>query len=106
MATFTVTNSGDIAGADAAQVYVAGEGWEAPRRLGGFAKVMLEPGETRVVSVAVDPRLLAVWDLGNPGWTRAEGTYTVSVGESSREIADSVEIALPAAHLSPHWRPQ
>jgi beta-glucosidase len=106
VATFRVTNTGERAGADAAQVYVSGSGWEAPQRLGGFARVMLEPGQTQVVSVAVDPRLLALWDSGNPGWSRAAGTYRVQLGESSRMIVDSAEITLPAAHLSPHWRPQ
>lgn len=106
VATFTITNTGERAGADAAQVYVSGAGWEAPFRLGGFAKVMLQPGETRLLSIAVDPRLLAVWDMANPGWSRAAGTYVVSVGEDARTMVASEEIALPASHLSPHWRPQ
>lgn len=106
VATFTVTNSGDVAGADAAQVYVSGGGWEAPRRLGGFTKVSLEAGETQLVSVAVDPRLLAMWDMENPGWSRAAGTYRVSIAESASDEAGSVEITLPASHLSPQWRPQ
>jgi beta-glucosidase len=106
VATFTVTNTGSRPGADAAQVYVAGSGWEAPQRLGGFAKVMLQPGESRRLSVAIDPRLLAAWDLGNPGWSRAAGTYRVSVSHDSRNHAQSVEVALPASHLLPQWRPQ
>lgn len=106
VATFTVTNTGERAGADAAQVYVAGAGWEAPQRLGGFAKVLLQPSESRRLSVAVDPRLLAVWDTGNPGWSRAAGTYRVSVSHDSRNHAQSVTIDLPGSHLSPQWRPQ
>lgn len=105
VARFTLTNTGPRAGADVAQIYVSGTGWEAPRRLGGFAKVSLQPGETRAVEVAVDPRLLAVWDAANPGWHRAAGTYTVSVGENARAMADSVEITLPASHLPPTWKP-
>ena len=106
VATFNVSNSGDAAGSDAAQIYVSGEGWEAPRRLGGFAKVDLEPGETQLVSVAVDPRLLAMWDTQNPGWSRAQGSYTVTIAQSSRDLGENVQITLPASHLSPHWRPQ
>lgn len=106
VATFTVTNTGDRAGADAAQVYVSGDGWEAPQRLGGFAKVMLQPGESRQVSVAVDPRLLAVWDAANPGWSRTAATYGVSVSHDSRHPAQSVNVTLPASHLSAQWRPQ
>ncbi|MXO73170.1 beta-glucosidase family protein [Alteraurantiacibacter buctensis] len=106
VATFTVTNTGQRAGADAAQVYISAEGWEAPQRLAAFAKVMLQPGETRQLSVAVDPRLLAVWDVANPGWRRAAGTYRVTVAHDSRHPAASVEVTLPASHLSPQWRPQ
>lgn len=106
VATFTVTNTGARAGADAAQIYVSGPGWEAPQRLGGFAKVMLQPGESQRLSVSVDPRLLAVWDMASPGWSRAAGSYRVSVSHDSRTPAQSVEIALPASHLSPQWRPQ
>ncbi len=106
VATFTVTNSGEVAGADAAQVYVSGEGWEAPRRLGGFAKVELEPGETQLVSVALDPRLLAVWSTRENGWVRQSGSYQVSIGENSREIVETASIDLPASYLSAQWRPQ
>ncbi|MFC3096849.1 beta-glucosidase [Alteraurantiacibacter palmitatis] len=105
VARFTLTNTGPRAGADVAQIYVSGPNWEAPQRLGGFAKATLEPGETRALEVAVDPRLLAVWDAANPGWSRAAGRYTVSLGENARVMADSVEITLPASHLPPHWKP-
>ena len=44
--------------------------------------------------------------MANPGWSRAAGTYVVSVGEDARTMVASEEIALPASHLSPHWRPQ
>ena len=106
VASFYITNTGERAGADVAQVYVSGAGWEAPFRLGGFAKVTLQPGESQLVSVAVDPRLLAVWDTENPGWSRAADRFTVGLGEDADSIAQSVEIELPAAHLSPQWRPQ
>lgn len=106
VASFSVTNTGERPGADVPQVYVSGVGWEAPFRLGGFTKVALEPEETRLVSVAIDPRLLAVWDMANPGWSRAAGTFTVGLGHDAEQIVERVEIALPAAHLSPQWRPQ
>jgi beta-glucosidase len=105
VASVRVTNTGQRSGADAVQVYVAGSGWEAPRRLGGYAKVALEPGESKVVAMAIDPRLLAVWDTANPGWTRMAGDYTVSAGHSSRELGESVTVELPASHLPPQWKP-
>jgi beta-glucosidase len=108
VATVTVTNTGERAGADAVQIYVsppAGAGWEAPRRLAGFAKVTLWPGHSTRVSMSVDPRLLAVWDTRAPGWSRAAGRYAFSAAHSSRELGPAVAIDLPAEHLSPQWRP-
>jgi hypothetical protein len=103
--TVRVTNTGQRPATDVLQVYLAGPGWEAPRRLGGFAKVTLAPDESRDVSIPIDPRLLASWRPGRPGWTRAAATYTVSVGYSSRELVDQVPIELPAAYLPPDWKP-
>jgi beta-glucosidase len=89
---FTITNTGTRAGAEIAQVYLglpASTG-EPPRRLVGWAKVELEPGETRQVTVALDPnatsRPLSYWDMSTNGWEIASGDYTVYVGASSRDI--------------------
>src|SRR5690606_23948808 len=66
VAMVEVINEGDRAGADVVQVYVSGKGWEAPRRLGGFARVELQPGERKRVEIHVDPRLLAEWYPDRP----------------------------------------
>jgi beta-glucosidase len=108
VASVTVTNTGDRSGADAVQLYVSppgGAGWEVPKRLAGFAKVTLWPGHSTRESLPVDPRLLAVWDTTKPGWSRAAGTYTLTVGHSSRELGESAKVELPASHLSPQWKP-
>ncbi len=90
--SFTVTNSGSRAGAEVAQVYLglpASTG-EPPRRLVGWAKVELEPGGTREVSVTLDPnatsRPLSYWNTNTNGWESARGDYQVYVGASSRDI--------------------
>lgn len=105
VAMLEVTNTGTRAGADVVQLYVSGRGWPAPRRLGGFTRVELEPGERKRVEIHVDPRLLGDWYTNRPGWTHAAGAYTVSVGHSSRELTDSVLIELPPSHLPPDWKP-
>ena len=61
-ADFIVRNMGKVAGKAVPQVYLAGAGWEAPKRLGGFASVTLAPGEVRSISVTIDPRLFATFD--------------------------------------------
>jgi beta-glucosidase len=106
VAFLEVSNTGARTGADVVQVYVSGPGWEAPRRLGGFGKVELQPGETRRIEVPIDPRLLSVWFAGRPGWTRAAGAYTVTLGHSSRDLGESVTIELPPAYLPPDWSPE
>jgi beta-glucosidase len=55
--------------------------------------------------MAVDPRLLAVWDAKAPGWSRMAGSYTFSAAHSSRDLGQGVGIQLPAERLSPQWRP-
>jgi beta-glucosidase len=105
-AMLEVTNTGDRAGADVVQIYVSGKGWDAPRRLGGFAKVELQPGERKRVTIHVDPRLLATWFTGRPGWTLASGAYEVSVGHSARDLTETVSIELRGAFLPPDWQPE
>jgi beta-glucosidase len=102
---FMARNTGKIAGKAVPQVYVAGAGWEAPKRLGGFTKVALAPGASKQVTVQVDPRLLATWDEAGPQWRIAAGSYDVILGASSREIAQKVRIRLPARVLPVGWSP-
>jgi beta-glucosidase len=106
VAMLEVTNTGQRAGADVVQIYVSCKGWDAPRRLGGFAKVELQPGERKRVTIHIDPRLLATWRASRPGWTLPSGVYEVSVGHSSRDLAETVSIELPGAFLPPDWRPK
>ncbi|MBO9712252.1 glycoside hydrolase family 3 C-terminal domain-containing protein [Sphingomonas sp.] len=103
--SFTVANTGGVAGMDVAQVYVAGHGWEAPKRLGGYRKLELKPGEAQSVTLDIDPRLLAVWDQKSHGWKIAAGTYQVMLGASSRDIRATVPVTLPARSLKAGWRP-
>lgn len=105
VASVVVTNTGQREGSDAVQVYVSGPDWKEPRRLGGFAKVELAPGESRRVGVTIDPRVLAHWSDAPEGWHRAAGTYTISTGNSSRDLTQQVTVELPEVYLAPGWRP-
>ena len=93
LVSFTLTNTGARAGAEIAQVYLglpASTG-APPRRLVGWAKVELEPGETRQVTVTLDPnstsRPLSYWNVSTNSWEIASGDYTVYVGASLRDIS-------------------
>jgi len=82
---FDVTNTGSRAGAEVAQVYLtqpAAVG-EPPRNLRAFQRVNLDPGQTQHVTVTLAARSFQYW---SSGWTTAGGTYTISVGASSRDL--------------------
>jgi beta-glucosidase len=103
----SVRNTGRRSGMEVAQVYVSpvAGGWEAPRRLGGFAKVDLAPGASKSVQVTVDPRLLATFDAASRQWRIAPGTYRILVGESSSDIRGTATVTLAGLTLPSNWRP-
>lgn len=87
-AKVTVTNTGKRAGAEVVQVYVAlpRSTGEPPKRLVGFAKVQLDPGEHRAVEVTFAKHALEVWDEGRNGWTRPAGEFSFMAGGSSATL--------------------
>ncbi|UYY59476.1 beta-glucosidase [Sphingomonas sp. S2-65] len=100
--SFDVTNTGRVAGADTPQVYAtAGRRDGATARLVGFERVMLQPGETRRVQVAVDPRLIADYDVAGKRWHVAAGTYPVTVGHHAGDAALSGRATLIEAQVKP-----
>lgn len=93
-ASFTLRNSGARDGADVGQVYLVETPHGKTRRLVGFSRVDLKPGETRKVEVPIDPRLLAEWTP--KGWTLSGGTYRFALGASSEELLEEASVRLPA----------
>ncbi|GGB38118.1 glycosyl hydrolase [Sphingomonas metalli] len=104
-ATLTVRNTGGRAGATVAQVYVAGDGWEGPKRLGGFARLDLQPGASGQATVLIDPRLLATFDEARRVWRISGGTYRVMAGGASDRLSAPVAVAVAARELPAGWRP-
>ncbi len=88
---FALANTGARAGTEVAQLYVAPPG--RSYRLAGWAKVALQPGERREVTVRADPRVLASW-AGTHGWQRQAGTYRWFVGKSAGEAQLSGTVSL------------
>lgn len=87
--TFTIKNTGDVAGSEIAQVYVAkpeSKIFRAPKELKGFVKVHLDPGEEKKVSVELDDRTFAFWNTATEDWCVESGEYKILVGASSRDI--------------------
>jgi beta-glucosidase len=86
-ASVEVTNTGPRAGADVVQLYLTGAGGQPALRLLGWAKVALDPGETRTVTITAEPRLLCDYDVAAGGWRRREGPYEVAIGASATALA-------------------
>jgi beta-glucosidase len=93
--TVTVTNTGSRKGAEVAEVYAslpesAGEPW---KRLIGYRKVELEAGESKTVSMEIDPLYLSIWDEAAKSWKRPAGEYHVMAGASSEDLPLSATFA-------------
>ncbi len=86
--SFTVTNTGTRAGAEIAEVYAAlpSSTGEPPKRLVGWSKVKLNTGESKEVSVEVDPKYLSIFNVDRNAWQLVPGDYTFLVGGSSQEL--------------------
>jgi beta-glucosidase len=86
--TFTLSNSGSRPGAEVAEVYAAlpESAGEPPKRLVGWSKVKLNPGESKEVTVDIDPLYLSIFDVGKDSWQRIPGNYTFMVGGSSQNL--------------------
>ncbi|BGP48137.1 hypothetical protein JCM10450v2_004009 [Rhodotorula kratochvilovae] len=96
--TATVTNTGDVAGAEVAQLYLtfptSTPNKMPPRSLRGFKKPHLAPGAASSVTFELRKKDLAVWDVTRGGWILPRGEFTIAVGSSSRKIAESVKLVL------------
>jgi beta-glucosidase len=85
---FTIKNSGSRAGAEIAQIYASlpASAGEPPKRLVGWNKVQLDPGESKYIQVSVDPQYLSVWNEAESNWKLVPGEYTFMVGGSSKDL--------------------
>lgn len=86
--SFELTNTGQRAGAEVAEVYAAlpVAAHEPPRRLVGWSKVILAPGERKTVTLEVDRKFLSIFNVDKDAWSLVPGDYTLLVGGSSRDL--------------------
>jgi beta-glucosidase len=87
--SFTVKNTGARKGAEVAEVYasipaIAGEPW---KRLVGWQKVELAPGESKMLTIATEALPMEVWDVSAHKFVITSGAYKVMVGGSSMDAA-------------------
>jgi beta-glucosidase len=101
--TATVTNTGDRAGSTVVQVYVGDVEASVPRpvkELKGFAKVHLGPGENQRVTVALDDRAFAFFDVTAGQWRIEAGAFEVSTGFSATDLVSVAVVERGAALLA------
>ncbi|MCD7806430.1 MAG: glycoside hydrolase family 3 C-terminal domain-containing protein, partial [Lachnospiraceae bacterium] len=95
--TFTLTNSGSRAGSEIVQLYVSkpdSEIFRPMKELKGFAKVVLQPRESRRVSIPLDDKAFRYFNVRTGKWEIEGGTYVIAVGASSteRKLAATMEV--------------
>jgi len=86
---FQVTNTGAVAGTEVAQVYVTlpGSSGETYKRLAGWERVQLNPGESKSVAIPLNPAYLSIFDVTADSWKLLPGEYKVAVGTASDETS-------------------
>lgn len=97
--SFKVKNTGIVAGAETAQVYVRDVKstiYRPDKELKGFSKVYLEPGEEKSVEIRLDKRAFAFWNVLVKDWTVESGEFEILVGSSSRDIRVKTKITVEA----------
>ena len=95
--SFDVTNTGSVAGAEVAQLYISNPSAKVTRperELKGFEKVRLAPGETKHVTLNLDARAFSYWDDAAHKWTIDPGKFVIRVGDSSENTPLSAELTL------------
>ena len=93
---FTVRNTGRRAGQEIAEIYATlpASAQEPPRRLVGWKKVELAPGESKTVSVSVQPLYLSIFNVARNNWQLVPGEYKIWAGGSERDLPLSESISL------------
>lgn len=90
-----VQNTGARAGREVVQLYVAdrtGTAGRPEKELKGFAKISLQPGETKTVELSVDARSFSWYSEALGDWYAAPGRYELLVGHSSRDIRGTAAV--------------
>ena len=87
-ATATITNTGSVAGADVAQLYVGdpAASQDPPEQLAGFQRVTLNPGASTTVTFPLTIHDLASWSATDNQWEAQAGTYSIKVGDASSNL--------------------
>lgn len=98
--SLTVTNSAALAGSEVVQLYIAAPQttvFRPVRELRATAKVTLQPGESKAVTLTLCPRDFAFYNAAQGCWFTESGRYTVELASSSRDIRLSAVVEMHSA---------
>ncbi|RDB28467.1 putative beta-glucosidase L [Hypsizygus marmoreus] len=86
--TFTIKNSGTVAGHEIPQLYTTppSSAQSAPRNLKGFDSIYLTPGQSKTVTIQLSRYDLSIWNVVTQRWQVPTGSTGISIGASSRDI--------------------
>ncbi|KAF7547531.1 hypothetical protein G7Z17_g7682 [Cylindrodendrum hubeiense] len=92
----TIRNTGDLKGAEVAQLYVSfpEEAAQPTRILRGFQKVTISPGSKATVKFSLRRRDISYWDAKAQKWAIASGDYEFTTGSSSRDLRGSAKLTI------------
>ncbi|MDR2071382.1 MAG: glycoside hydrolase family 3 C-terminal domain-containing protein [Treponema sp.] len=96
--SFTLANTGPRPGVEVPQVYIGMKDsalFRPLRELKGFARVKLEPGETRRVAISLDERAFRFFNIKSDQFEIEEGLYTIQVGASAEDIRLRADVFVP-----------
>ena len=96
-ASIEITNTGQRAGQEVVQLYVRDKAASVQRpekELKAFAKVHLEPGESRTVTLTIGRDALAYYDVSKHAWMAEAGEFEILIGSSSRDIHTTASFTL------------
>ncbi len=106
--SFKIKNTGAVDGAEAAQLYVSDVEstiYRPVKELKGFKKVFLKAGEEKEVSIDLDKRAFAFYNVDAHDWQVETGEFKILVGASSRDIRleASVNVESTSSYAIPNY---
>ena len=102
--SFKVKNTGNLTGKEIAQLYVSKPETKlirAPKELKGFAKVALEPGEEKTITIKLNQRSFAYYNTKIKDWHVESGAYEIQIGASSDDIRLSTSVNITSVITIP-----
>jgi beta-glucosidase len=98
--SFNLRNTGKLSGSEVAQVYVSlpPDAGEPPKRLVAWSKVELARGESRAITLEIEPLLLSIFDTDTDGWKLLPGEYKIFVGASSADTPLQASVYITDSH--------